>query len=417
MQRLLSIGFIAGLLPLLVAVPSTQTVLVVDDDGPADFQSLAQALAAAPDGATVLVRDGVYAGAQPVRIAPRSLVITADAGANVEIEHGLFVQGLQVGQTLVVRGITFDLDFHGVAVGAEDCQGVLWLEDVVVTLGVSILDGPSAVSLRACDSVVVVRSSLHGSGALDALLPGGPAIDARHSSLHVFDSELIGGEGGYHVVSPSAGGPGIRLEGGFLFAESSHVQGGQGGPVGGFGLCEGGTGGIGGPGVELLGASPQASLLGGTLAGGLGGASLIPTSEPCPEGAVGPASLVSAGTLVSVSAPDHGFAVTSPVEAGTPSIASFSGVPGEVAWFLYGASPATHFLSPLLGTLALDFPLAIAPAGALDASGSLEVGIVAGLPPGVDSRLFHLQALFLEGGTGGFAFGSPSALVVLAHGL
>jgi hypothetical protein len=100
------------------AAAAQGAVLVVDDDGGpgVDFTSLAEAVVAAQDGDTVLVREGVYetGSGEACSVVGKSLVVTAEAGAEVLVKPGtlgspLHVSGLAAHQETLLRGLIFEL--------------------------------------------------------------------------------------------------------------------------------------------------------------------------------------------------------------------------------------------------------------------------------------------------------------------
>ena len=93
--------------------PAAQTVLVVDDDKVPgiDYNTIADAVTNAPDGAIILVRDGLYS--QQVSIDGKSVSLVADEGAVPRIGAPGFVSvtGLALGQRFSMTGIVIDSTF------------------------------------------------------------------------------------------------------------------------------------------------------------------------------------------------------------------------------------------------------------------------------------------------------------------
>src|SRR4029079_10896693 len=75
-------------------------VLVVGSGG--TFADIQPAVDAARDGDAVLVRTGSYSG---FTIPDKSLVVAADAGATVDVQGSVRVDGLAAGRSVLVAGI------------------------------------------------------------------------------------------------------------------------------------------------------------------------------------------------------------------------------------------------------------------------------------------------------------------------
>lgn len=392
-----------------VSVSGAQTLLTVDDDLSADFASIDAAVAAAPEGSTILVRQGVYGA---FSVTDKALSIVAEAGAYVYVFGSTNLSTLAAGKTLVLRGLNLTNNNVTEVLTVEDCAGTVWLEDLAVeSTGAPFVPGEAAARIE--DSVVVLsRCRIEPAPTTAPALVPPAALLARSSQLHLFETTVTGAPGGHDLASSGPGGAALVLEEGFLLAAASTLQGGQGGLAGNtlFG-CSGQVSGGGGPGLVVSGG--EAHLLGGALAGGSGGAAL----GSCTVGSQGQPVELSGGTLESVSWPAHGFSVTSPVRASAASSATFQGGAGELAWVIFSDSATALFLPQVLGTLVLDLPLGILPAGTLDPSGQARLPLAPALPSGAPSQRFLLQSLFLDPANGAFTLSTPSALVVLADGI
>lgn len=401
-----------ALLSALAALPAAQTIVTVDDDQAADYHSLALAVAAAPEGATILVRAGAYDGFE---VVDKALTIVVEDGAFAFAYGPTAVRDLAAGKTFVLRGLTLARNNGTEVLAVEGCAGTVWLEDVAVeTTGIASFQ-PAPGCVRVEDSTLVwARGSIEVLSVSDPAAVPPAGLFARNSSVHVFETSATGGVGGQSLAMAGAGGPAVVLEGGFLFAADTTFQGGRGGTAGTmlFG-CTGQTSGAGGPGL-VVDAGADAHALGGTLAGGAGGDAF----GDCTVGPAGAPSLVPDGALNAVSWPAHGLEIASPVHAGEPATASFHGVAGEFAWFLFADQAGALFLPQVLGTLVLDLSsLGIVPVGFLDGAGTAQTGLLAPIAPGASAQRFLVQSLFLDPGSNAFTLSAPSALVVLAPGV
>lgn len=394
-------------------------VIVVDDDGPADHASLLDAVAAAPEGALVLVRSGNYPIAPELALDGKSLAIVADDGANVRLLNGrVRVSNLARSQTVWLDGVEVDPLGRGETLVLEQTAGVVWVEDCRLrpwspSAGAAL----ATLAARRCAALVLVRSSVRGTTATAETWPdaGCHGILAAGSRLHLFEAEVVGGGGWTSSQGPGGpGGEGVRLEGSWLLAAGSTLQGGTGGlpnfhPFLG---CLGGSGGIGGAGIRLLGDAPEAHLVGTSLLGGPGG---FGGGGPlaCPSGDDGPASIVENGTLDQSAARAHGFEFSSFVRPHANATATFQGTPGERVWLLASSRPAPIFLPLLQSSLVIGRPIRVFFAGTVDASGALSVSVpVQRLLRGAPGRVLHAQALFHDP-TLGFSLSSPSISIVL----
>lgn len=392
-------------------------VIVVDDDGPADFATLHAAVALAPEGALVLVREGTYDIAPELVIDGKALTLVA-GGANVRLTGGpLVIRRLGPGQRVVADGFVIATSSRisqvvGESLVLEDDAGLVWIEDC--TVGVEnpssvLLSQQPAVAARRSAAVVLVRTSAFASEGGIAAQPSPGGLLAEDSGLFLFETRVRGG-GGTSVRSGLAGGggDGVELDGGFLFAAGSTLEGGPGGSVGSpFG--GGGSAGDGGAGLRLIGDAPDAFLVDADLRGGEGGLGFGIFGIP---GLPGEPSVVESGTLTAKRGISHAFALTSPVRSGGLATATFHGIPGERVWYLLSNAPEAEFRPRLLGSLAVQTPYRIIPAGELDASGALTVSIPADLAHGAQGSALVLQALFQHPAQG-FTLATPSLLTVL----
>ncbi|MEM7307627.1 MAG: hypothetical protein AAF682_13195 [Planctomycetota bacterium] len=391
----------------LATLASSQEVHVVDDSGGpgVDFTTLTDAVAAAQDGDVVLVKSGSYA--EDVTVDGKSLVVTADAGANVSYTGRFVVQGLAAGQAFLWS------DFQvkppsGTFFGALDvvsCDGPVWVDGVDF----------SAPDLQ----IVGYMTQVQASGPViftDCTVAGGttpapssnPGLRAIDSEVYLYHTSLTGGAGYGGLGGPFDGGAGVELNGGSLFALGGTIAGGTGTPIGSPFGCTGTSGG-GGVGLVLSGAAPAADLYGTALVGGAPGALL--GSGACVEGPDGAPFDVESGTLSEQAWSTPIFAVDSPVRSGQPVGVSLSGEPNSLAWLAFSTSPAVLPVAGAVGPLVVGAP-AIFGVGSLGPDGQLALQVPTFVPPGFEGLLYASQALFVDP-LGGATLSAPAPVVEL----
>ena len=218
----------------------------VDDDGPADFPGIQQAIDALPAGETLLVQPGDYAafvlgkrmqifgvlGAEPPRVFGRSFVTGAS--------------------TVTIAGLRMD------ALALEAIAGRARIEDCVF-LG---LPGGSGLEATGCAEVIVARSTVNG---LDTAFGGTVALVVADSTVALLACTVQGGD----ALPPPCcivgqdGKDGLQAWSSYVIAVGSSFRGGNGGPPstftsiignGGHGLHSGGSF------VDLRGCQVKAGL-------------------------------------------------------------------------------------------------------------------------------------------------------------
>ena len=394
--------------------PAAQTVLVVDDDKApgVDYNTIADAVTNAPDGAIILVRDGLYS--QQVSVDGKSVSLVADEGAAPRIGAPGFVSvtGLALGQRFSMTGIVIDSTFSSANSAVfTDNQGTIWIENCEIDGGApAVFSNGGAMVITDCDSVVFQDCTIRGGLPGTQLGAGGIAVKAVDSALYFYGSDLTGGTGATSTGTPQTGGEALQLNGGFAFAAHTSFTGGEGGAGGNVFVCI--DGGDGGTAVSLLGNAPAAEFYDVTLTGGAGGVPATLTAG-CDDGAPGAPTMVAAGTLNQNPLVPHDMEVAIPVQQGQLTPVQFTGQAGEFAWLIYGADPISLYLPSVSGALTTGLPFFFLPAGTLDGSGSVTLTIEGPLlPPMADGMVWYLQSFFL-GLSGGFLLGPGNALVVL----
>ena len=188
----------AATLTSSVSLGAQDQVWTVDDDGPADFNNLTSAIAAAGDQDVILVKDGDYFGSGgPIVVDGKALTFVAD-GSNVKITDAeVRVENLTAGQGVVFRG----LDGDGSHFIIQNNVGTVWIEDGYFG---PALDG-SAIprfDVIASASVNVLRSFLLGEKDTAGVFPGGSGIQTALSLVNLYDCTVEGGVTG--IFGPGA---------------------------------------------------------------------------------------------------------------------------------------------------------------------------------------------------------------------
>jgi hypothetical protein len=283
--RVLTVFVVASASPLCAA----DKVWVVDAalGSGAHFATLQQAVDAAADLDTVLVRTGTYA---PFLLMFKSLAVVADSGAAVTVLGGPKISSTTSGQwpvetAIVLHGLDFlgagGLDSQGwVAVGQNGVQVWIaqcttrntWLETSSSTL---VLNGcsfegsaalsaafPATPGLLASGRVLASSTRFRGgaganANAQQAALPGAPgAVVWLNGAFWATDVVVRGGDGGAGAVDGSGaciagadGGAGLHLEDGWYLDYGTQALGGAGGAAGSAACA--GTGGSTGSALNL----------------------------------------------------------------------------------------------------------------------------------------------------------------------
>lgn len=152
----------------LAAIAAAQTFVVDANNGPGtNFTTLTAAVAAAPDGATLIVRFGNYHGT--VLVAGKGLTIVGEPGASID---AVMVFNTTPGQRFVLRG----LPFFSTAAGflqLQNCAGPVHIENCGVALFPLTPPPSSSLSALNCAQVYVTGSTFRtttGFGASDVVL-------------------------------------------------------------------------------------------------------------------------------------------------------------------------------------------------------------------------------------------------------
>jgi len=278
----------AALIPSLSAQGD---LIVVDSTGAGDFLQIAEAVAAAVDGDTVLVRP--WRGGSPghydaVVVADQDLRIVAEPGS-IAVVAGIEVHDLQVTKQVVVSGFEVPEGTHVRPLLLVDCAGSVLVADSQFESQYQIPDLGTAIVER-CDAVVLTRCTIgtevggRGEGA-----------SVLESHLALYDCGVFGG-----LDSGGAGAAGLKLESSHAWMHGCSVRGGTGKDNCGYTY-----GYDGGPGIHLAGLSNGFSI-DSALEGGYGGYyGWFPCGDQADDG---PPMLVDSGsTLETLAGPARLF--------------------------------------------------------------------------------------------------------------
>lgn len=233
----------------LAASVRAQTPWTVDDDGPADFSSIAAAVAAVADGDILLVEPGSY--------------------GSVFLDKEISILGNPAGPPPAVQGL------FAVNVDAFLCfrlaVGRIVVENVPLRSRIDDCDvGPQGISIVDAAELVVTRTRVAAASFEGADLDGTPAVDIDGASnVELVDCTLVGSEGAASIGQGGFGGAAVRARGGSqTWIAGCDLTGGKGGFH-----SFGGLHGLGGEGLLVFGGA-QVNVRGSsfhTLRGGLSG--------------------------------------------------------------------------------------------------------------------------------------------------
>lgn len=271
---------------LAATLPAQQFVVDIANGPGTDFTSLTAAIAAVPDGATVFVRAGNYAGSHTISAKGLTIVATGSV-----VVGDLSIQNTLATQAVVVRGVDIQQPAMSFSPALQilGCQGRVLIEGAhMVTQSGGCLSASSSgfVVLRNCtagkpsgvsDSYVVLESCF--MRGLNAIYPGASgyqvptsALSVTNGRLEVLNSSLFGGNGDcpYGCALggvPSgffANQPAISLNGGTVTLRGNSLV--AGGNVGGASAAVGGTGTLRRDTTATVNSSPAATVTMTTLA-------------------------------------------------------------------------------------------------------------------------------------------------------
>lgn len=229
---------------LLLPVLSAQTFVVDAANGPGtNFTSLPAAVAAVPDGATLLVRPGAYAG---FALQGRGLTVLGDGAI---IQGGISISGTLPTQGVTLRGLSWSAVPQTAVIRLAGCQGPVLLEDIVqpanpflwicgppcpLAVGVQATSCPQ-LYMRGCDigctvellscGAVLESCNVSGESHASIYITSAPFGNPPRDALTLTDttaqicgsSTFLGGWGGnLGLGNHVQGGSGIRIHNGSL---------------------------------------------------------------------------------------------------------------------------------------------------------------------------------------------------------
>jgi hypothetical protein len=345
---------LALLVSLALAVPAAQT-WTVDDDGPADFAEISDAIENVAPGDVLLVEPGTYASF----LLEEPLTILGRAGG--ERPHVLGDVRI-IAESFTLAGLDLDrLRVNGVSGRGriDDCTANV-VQDLVQEY---------AVTVDGCAELVVSRTHAQGSYAYSEGHPnaGGAAMSIRTSNVTLVDCALEGAHGKDQVdIGPAGGtgGVGLRVsEAAQVLAAGTWIRGGGEGLAAGLFGCFDGYSGAGvfitdsaltvrGSAFDPVNAGPADSICG--------------THEGFDVHAVGSTVVVSGvafdagntlfmgSTLVQPAVPEPYVEITGTGAPGGTRTVELHGPPGEVALLAASLSPALVPLGAFEGKAWLD---------------------------------------------------------------
>ena len=189
---------------LAITVPAVAQTFIVDvNSGPGtSFTSIAAAVAAAPEGAVLVVRQGSY---DKFVISNKSLKVLADPGVSVFAANlqqpTITVVSLQAGKSVVLRGLDVRPPYpgHSPQVTVNGCAGSVLLDRIQIEYG--------RLQATSCNQLLV-RDAAPGNGPLTGQLtncttvlerctffPGlvGTAVTVTGGTLQIIDSTVTSG--------------------------------------------------------------------------------------------------------------------------------------------------------------------------------------------------------------------------------
>ncbi len=414
---------IASSLLLALVSRSRASVIVVDAAGGGAFTALAPAIASAVDGDLVLVKSGSYAS---FSVTNRALDIIADDGANVIVNGTVQIVNLAATREVSLAGFDVRALAGANALVLSNCAGSVRIQDCALLAGAHA-DCSNANASRAAARLVnsldasFARCTLTGAAAEEEYLysgSGGSGVDLLGARCAFYDSTISGGRGAdfrgtctplYGYGYAGEGGPGLSaFNTGFIFASRCTFTGGRGGDLVGFPPGSGGFEGCAGPAWSIAGFPGGAQRVLDTLlaAGGNGvphyhcGVPQALAGGPAPRTLAGVARRMSASRVTR--------------ELGLLHL-DFTGIAGDRVELLI-AERSAFLDQPALRGVSLVRrvkPQPVLLAGTVPASGTLTLDVpIAELGPGVASRRFVAQALFLEPG-GAATLSTPAVLALL----
>jgi hypothetical protein len=344
-------------------------VVVVDDQaGPGvDYTDLTTALLAAPQGAVVLLRDGVYDlppydpfgpfGAFGLQLSGRSLHLVGDSKAFVKVHGPLGVLNLGPTQEFTYLNI----DALSGAVTFSNCAGWAWVENVIASNDPPTL-APGGTFLHQGPGGMLVNQS-----QLRAVFPASNGLRLAGASAYLYDTSVDG------AFLLQVQFPAIDLAAAFLFKSGGNVNGA----------------------VTAAGDTASAFY---TVANTV---STPPNFSPPPT--------------VQLPGLARSYKTNTPVRAGQNAILEFEGQPGELAILNVSLQASGVYLPGYTTAAQIATPLALLqPMGIVSATGTLTKSVpTSPTLAGGGAVLLYTQASFADFSTQTVRLGGGSLMVVL----
>ncbi|MBI5850656.1 MAG: hypothetical protein HZB39_06390 [Planctomycetes bacterium] len=211
---------------LCAASLDAQTIRIVDSRGGTGYTDIQPAIAASAPGDIVIVRPGVYIYS-PITIT-RGIQVLADPGVFLTVFSGTFptmiaIRNLPAGETVVVRGLQAR-GFRAPCAEIIACQGLVQLEDLTLAGPLIVRNSTVSMTRVAVDGGAAPTAggpglTLDGSEAIATActfrggftLGPGPGVECRNGSrLVLAECTAVG------VNSALGPEPGIAVAGGRL---------------------------------------------------------------------------------------------------------------------------------------------------------------------------------------------------------
>ncbi len=339
--------------------------------------TLQGALDAANDGDTLLVGPGTYDG---FTLDGKGLNLLGAPHGEVIVSGAVHIQNLPSSSQIQIRGVQFqgrkyeDMtpswpQVHETAIEATNNTGALRFFDCEIRGGSGLNyqlgdapveydqynfpDGGPALVAVNCLDLALLDSRILGGAASGSYSNwdvtggvGAHGLLSTNSAIALYDSVLVGGEGGHGGVVGSDAGDAAHLSGLGLFASGCTFRGGDGGdvdPTFQAGVGDGGAG-------LWVALGTNARLIDNSFQGGAGGC--------CSQfgGAPGPDTYSPSGPLID--SPGSALSLRAPralAADGESFHLQVEGVPGQRVFLVVGA-PHFQFVTGPLGVKLVPFP-------------------------------------------------------------
>lgn len=203
--------------PLLLVLTLFASTITVDDDGPADFTEISDAILAAAAGDVLLVEPGNYGPFfldKDLSIVGRANQPRPNVAGPILISRapGFALSRLRL-QAVTIEAVTDAGRMDDCRVRAQN-------------------NGGQALLIQGCAQIELTRSRVTGNSPNAG--NGGRAGRVTSSNVTTVDTDFIGGAGAVDVAeAPNNGGTGLRVDGGshLLFVRGSVIGGAAGGAV------------------------------------------------------------------------------------------------------------------------------------------------------------------------------------------